>query len=116
MENNDEQFNTNEFIHNLSRKRRFRRTVRRIIKEKPDGQFLEEDNSVYLKFQEYDRAKCDSYKYQSNKDIKIKTVDSIYIKNFRSLKDRKIELGKHITLITGKNGTIGADSTPIFAR
>lgn len=116
MENNDEQFNTNEFIHNLSRKRRFRKTVHRIIKEKPDGQFLEEDNSVYLKFQEYNRAKCDSYKYQSNKDIKIKTVDSIYIKNFRSLKDRKIELGKHITLITGKNGTMKSSLLGLIAH
>ena len=116
MENNDGQFSTNEFIHNLSRKRGFRRIAHGIIEEKPDGQSLEEDNSVYLKFQEYDRAKCDSYKYQSNKDIKIKTIDGIYIKNFRSLKERKLELGKHITIITGKNGTMKSSLLGLIAH
>ena len=44
----------------------------------------DEDAPVYSKFMEYKRAKVDPLNYTSNKDINIKTIDRIYIKNFRS--------------------------------
>jgi len=76
----------------------------------------DEDAPVYSKFMEYKRAKVDPLKYTSNKDINIKTIDSIYIKNFRSLKERKLELGKHITIITGKNGTMKSSLLGLIAH
>lgn len=76
----------------------------------------DEDSPVYSKFMEYKRAKVDPLKYTSNKDINIKTIDSIYIKNFRSLKERKLELGKHITIITGKNGTMKSSLLGLIAH
>ena len=76
----------------------------------------DEDSPVYSKFMEYKRAKVDPLKYTSNKDINIKTIDSIYVKNFRSLKERKLELGKHITIITGKNGTMKSSLLGLIAH
>ncbi|HEY4543893.1 MAG TPA: AAA family ATPase [Tissierellaceae bacterium] len=46
------------------------------------------------------------YNYDSNKQIAIKKVDSIYIHEFRSLKERELLLGDKITVIFGKNGTM----------
>ncbi|WP_103596087.1 AAA family ATPase [Campylobacter concisus] len=76
----------------------------------------DEDAPVYSKFMEYKRAKVDPLNYTSNKDINIKTIDSIYIKNFRSLKERKLELGKHITIVTGKNGTMKSSILGLIAH
>ena len=76
----------------------------------------EAKEEVYLMFKDYNKAKDSSYGYESNKDIKIKTIDGIYIKNFRSLKDRKLELGKHITIITGKNGTMKSSLLGLIAH
>lgn len=44
--------------------------------------------------------------YSSNKDVKFKYIRGINIRNFRTLKDRTIELGENVTLISGKNGTM----------
>lgn len=44
--------------------------------------------------------------YDSNKDVRFQYIESLYIHKFRSLSDRLIPLGKNITLITGKNGTL----------
>ncbi len=44
--------------------------------------------------------------YISNKVVRFRHLKSIYIKKFRSLRDRTIELGENVTLITGKNGTM----------
>lgn len=63
----------------------------------------------------YKRAK-EYYNYIENKDIKIKHIDAIYINNFRSLRDRKIELGRYITLITGKNGTMKSSILGLIAH
>ncbi|MBK2003221.1 AAA family ATPase [Listeria ivanovii subsp. londoniensis] len=41
-----------------------------------------------------------------NKQVNIKRVCGIHIHNFRTLKDTKIPLGKNLTIISGKNGTM----------
>ena len=46
------------------------------------------------------------YDYETNKDIHIAKIDKIEIEKFRSLANRKIKLGKHLTIISGKNGTM----------
>lgn len=47
-----------------------------------------------------------SFGYSDYKEIKFKSVTGITIKLFRTLKDRELKLGKYLTLITGKNGTM----------
>ena len=44
--------------------------------------------------------------YESNKDVKFKYIKKLHINKFRTIKERDIVLGKNITLITGKNGTM----------
>lgn len=44
--------------------------------------------------------------YESNKDVKFKYIEKLHINKFRTIKERDIVLGKNITLITGKNGTM----------
>lgn len=46
------------------------------------------------------------YGYETNKDIPISKIDKIEIEKFRSLSDREIKLGKYLTIISGKNGTM----------
>ncbi|EAC9069628.1 TPA: AAA family ATPase [Listeria monocytogenes] len=41
-----------------------------------------------------------------NKQVEVKRVCGIHIHNFRTLKDTKIPLGKNLTIISGKNGTM----------
>lgn len=54
--------------------------------------------------------------YNNNKDVLFKSIESITIQNFRSLKDRKLKLGKQITLITGKNGTMKSSILGLIAH
>ena len=54
--------------------------------------------------------------YSSNKDVKFKKIDSIFIENFRTLKNRTILLGDNITLITGKNGTMKSSILGLLAH
>lgn len=56
------------------------------------------------------------YGYVNNKDIKFKRIDSIYIKKFRSIKDRPVKLGSNITLISGKNGTLKSSILGLIAH
>ncbi|MCP1103484.1 putative ATPase [Aequitasia blattaphilus] len=44
--------------------------------------------------------------YANNKDVKFKKINGIYIKKFRSIENKKIELGSQVTIISGKNGTM----------
>lgn len=44
--------------------------------------------------------------FTDNKLIPIKSIKSIDIQSFRSLKDRRIELGSYITVLAGRNGTM----------
>ena len=46
------------------------------------------------------------YGYTSNKDISIQKIDAIEVENFRTLKNRVLSLGKNLTIISGKNGTM----------
>lgn len=54
--------------------------------------------------------------YKSNKDVKFKKIDSIYIERFRTLVDRTVVLGKNITLISGKNGTMKSSILGLIAH
>ncbi|WP_346234546.1 AAA family ATPase [Lysinibacillus telephonicus] len=52
----------------------------------------------------------------SNKDVAIKKIKNIEIENFRSLKDRKFELGDYITVVSGKNGTMKSTLMGLIAH
>lgn len=54
--------------------------------------------------------------YSDNKNILFKKIDSIYIKSFRSLRERKIILGQNMTLISGKNGTMKSSMLGLIAH
>lgn len=54
--------------------------------------------------------------YKTNKEVKFKKINSIFIKNFRTLKDREIILGSNITLISGKNGTMKSSILGLIAH
>lgn len=54
--------------------------------------------------------------YEKHKDVEFSRIESIYINNFRSLKDRTLKLGKNITLITGKNGTMKSTLLGLLAH
>ena len=47
-----------------------------------------------------------SYGYNENKKVVFRMITGISVKHFRSLKERELKLGKHLTIITGKNGTM----------
>ena len=65
----------------------------------------------------YDRSRLPSvYGYNDNKSIRFKYIDGIYIDKFRSLQKRQIKLGKFITLITGKNGTMKSSILGLIAH
>jgi len=44
--------------------------------------------------------------YSSNKEVTIKRIKSIHLEDFRTIKDKTMNLGENITLISGKNGTM----------
>lgn len=54
--------------------------------------------------------------YVSNKDVKFKYLTRLYLKNFRSFKNREIKLGRYFTLITGKNGTMKSSILGLIAH
>ncbi|MDU1028968.1 MAG: AAA family ATPase [Clostridiales bacterium] len=54
--------------------------------------------------------------YKSNKEVRLSAINSIFIENFRTLKNREIPLGKNITLITGKNGTMKSSILGLIAH
>lgn len=65
----------------------------------------------------YDRSKvATSYGYINNKDVRFKYITGIHINNFRSLLNRDIKLGKYITLLTGKNGTMKSSILGLIAH
>lgn len=59
---------------------------------------------------------AESLGYSDNKDIRFKYITGIHIKNFRSLRNRSLHLGKHITLIIGKNGTMKSSLLGLIAH
>ena len=54
--------------------------------------------------------------YTTHKDVKFKYITGIKIQSFRSLKDRYLPLGKNITVITGKNGTMKSSLLGLIAH
>ncbi len=65
---------------------------------------------------EYNKAKSNEFGYKSNKDIKFEYINGILIKSFRSIKNQRIELGRKLTLITGKNGTLKSSILGLIAH
>ncbi len=65
----------------------------------------------------YDRSRLSSvYGYDDNKSIEFKYINGIYIDKFRSLQKRELKLGKYLTLITGKNGTMKSSILGLIAH
>lgn len=54
--------------------------------------------------------------YKSYKDVSFQYISGIHISHFRSLSDRDIKLGKYLTLITGKNGTMKSSILGLIAH
>ena len=44
--------------------------------------------------------------YASNKNVEFKKIKGIYIKKFRTIENKMLELGNQVTIISGKNGTM----------
>ena len=53
-----------------------------------------------------DEISAKQYGYESNKEVKFRKYNGIYIKNFRSLKNCYIKLSSNLTVLSGKNGTM----------
>lgn len=64
----------------------------------------------------YTRKTAETLGYSNNKDVKFKYITGIYIQNFRTLKNRTLKLGKYITVITGKNGTMKSSLMGLIAH
>lgn len=65
----------------------------------------------------YDTSKtAKALGYSNNKDVKFKYLTGIHIQNFRSLKNRDLKLGKYLTVITGKNGTMKSSLLGLIAH
>ena len=75
------------------------------------------ENMELSKTGKYDRSRLASvYGYSDNKTIRFKYINGIYIDKFRSLHKRQLKLGKFITLITGKNGTMKSSILGLIAH
>lgn len=65
----------------------------------------------------YDRSKtAETLGYENYKDVMFQYISGIHIDRFRSLVDRDIKLGRHLTLITGKNGTMKSSILGLIAH
>ncbi|WP_281696814.1 AAA family ATPase [Acidaminococcus massiliensis] len=70
-----------------------------------------------MRNKKYDTSStAESLGYLNNKDVKFKYITELYIQKFRSLKDRTLQLGKYITVITGKNGTMKSSLLGLIAH
>ncbi|WP_342606468.1 AAA family ATPase [Pantoea agglomerans] len=54
--------------------------------------------------------------FHDNKKIPLKSIKSIYIKKFRSLEDRMVELGEYVTVLIGRNGTMKTSVMGLIAH
>lgn len=52
----------------------------------------------------------------NNKDIAIQSILGIRIKSFRSLKDQSLILGEHVTILSGRNGTMKTSLMGLLAH
>ena len=57
-----------------------------------------------------------SFGYNDYKEIKFNYIEGITIQKFRSLQNRNVKLGKYLTLITGKNGTMKSSILGLIAH
>ncbi len=74
-------------------------------------------DSVISKKGKYDRSStATALGYDSYKDVKFDYITGIHIDKFRSFVNRDIRLGKHITLLTGKNGTMKSSLLGLIAH
>lgn len=67
-----------------------------------------------INIEQYKRVK--EVGYTSNKDVKIKKIDFLKIKKFRSIEDRIIKLGNNITILIGRNGTMKTSVLGLIAH
>ncbi|GAB1402588.1 AAA family ATPase [Elusimicrobiota bacterium] len=61
-------------------------------------------------------SRVKSLGYSSNKEVKIKKINNIQIKKFRSLENNSIELGSYITILVGRNGTMKTSLLALIAH
>ncbi|WP_321967503.1 ATP-dependent nuclease [Burkholderia cepacia] len=61
-------------------------------------------------------SRKDELGYEDNKEIPIKSIAGIEIKNFRSLKDRTVRMGSQVTVISGRNGTMKTSIMGLIAH
>lgn len=54
--------------------------------------------------------------YENYKDIKIKKIDAIRLAEFRTVKNKTMELGDVITVVSGKNGTMKSTLLGLIAH
>lgn len=54
--------------------------------------------------------------YENNKDVVFDHIQGIQIESFRSFKDREVKLGRYLTVITGKNGTMKSSLLGLLAH
>ena len=67
-----------------------------------------------MKDNEYlDAAECGYEKY---KDVIIKKIEGVRLSNFRSFKEKNMDLGNIITVISGKNGTMKSTILGLIAH
>ena len=52
----------------------------------------------------------------NNKDITIQSILGIRIKSFRSLKEQSLILGEHVTVLSGRNGTMKTSLMGLLAH
>ena len=52
----------------------------------------------------------------NNKDIAIQSILGIRIKSFRSLKEQSLILGEHVTVLSGRNGTMKTSLMGLLAH
>lgn len=70
-----------------------------------------------MRSKKYDVSKtAEALGYSNNKDVKFKYITGIHIDKFRSLQNRDLTLGKYITVITGKNGTMKSSMLGLIAH
>lgn len=55
-------------------------------------------------------------KYEENKKVIFNKIEGIFIKNFRTIKEKELYLGSSITLISGKNGTMKSTLLGLIAH
>ena len=65
----------------------------------------------------YDKTRtAEKLGYKNYKEVSFQHISGIHIEHFRSLTNRDIKLGKYLTLITGKNGTMKSSILGLIAH